>query len=96
MKYFIEGLKKWRDFSGKTDRKSFWMFFLIFNLLVIPFGIVGKLINIGNLSKIYMLLTFIPFIAIGFRRLNDTGKNRFLFLIPIVNLILAAEPSKEK
>jgi uncharacterized membrane protein YhaH (DUF805 family) len=37
----------------------------------------------------------IPYMAIGFRRLNDAGINKFLFLIPFVGLILAVYPSKK-
>jgi uncharacterized membrane protein YhaH (DUF805 family) len=37
----------------------------------------------------------IPFITLGFRRLNDAKFSKWLFLIPVVNLILAAFPSKE-
>jgi len=96
MKNFIEALKKWKNFSGKTDRKSFWLFFLILNLFIIPVGIIEHLINIENLNEIYFLLVIVPYFTIGFRRLNDAGFNRWLFLIPFVGLILATFPSKKQ
>lgn len=94
MKYFIEAIKKWNDFSGKTNLKSFWAFFLIFSLLGFPIGFIKSLIGFEYLFKIYSTLMLIPFVAAGFRRLNDAGFNKFLFLIPFVNLILAIFPSK--
>jgi len=95
MKYFFQALQKWNDFSGKTDVKSFWMFFLILNVLVIPIGFIKILIGFEHLFSIYLTLMLIPYAAAGFRRLNDAGLNKFLFLIPFVNLVLAAFPSKE-
>lgn len=96
MKYFIEALKRWNDFSGKTNLKSFWIFFLVFSLLGFPIGFIRSLTGFEHLFTIYSTLMLVPFAAAGFRRLNDAGINRFLFLIPFVNLILAVFPSKNK
>ncbi len=95
MKYFIEAIIKWKDFNGKSNLKSFWMFFLIFSLLGFPIGFIQSWIGFEYLNMVYLLLMIIPYLAIGFRRLNDAGINRFLFLIPFVNLILAVFPSKK-
>ena len=95
MKYFMNAIKKWNDFTGKTDLKSFWMFFLIFTLSAIPIGFIRSITGFENLYSIYSTLMLIPFAAAGFRRLNDAGLNKFLFLIPFVGLILAVFPSKE-
>lgn len=95
MKYFIEAIRKWNDFSGRTALKSFWIFFLIFTLSAIPVSIIKSLTGIKYLFSIYSTIMLIPYIAIGFRRLNDAGINKWLFLIPFVNLILATFPKKE-
>jgi len=36
----------------------------------------------------------VPFISLGFRRMNDANLSKWLSLIPLVNLILAGFPSK--
>ena len=95
MKYFINAIKKWNDFTGKTDLKSFWLFFLFFSLSAIPIGVIRYITGFENLYSVYSTIMLIPFAAIGFRRLNDAGINKYLFLIPFVNLILAAFPGKE-
>lgn len=95
MKDFINAIKKWNDFSGKTSLKSFWLFFLIFSLTGIPIGFIRSYFNVDYLNTVYFTLMLIPYTAIGFRRLNDAGINRFLFLIPFVGLILATFPSKK-
>lgn len=94
MKYFINAITRWNDFSGKTDIKSFWIFFLIFSLMGFPIGFIRSLIDFEYLFTIYIVIMIIPYMAIGFRRLNDAGINKFLFLIPFVGLILAVFPSK--
>jgi uncharacterized membrane protein YhaH (DUF805 family) len=95
MKYFINALRKWNDFDGKTSLKEFWIFFLIFSLLGLPIGFIRSLIDFEYLNTIYLIIMFVPFLAIGFRRLNDAGINRYLFLIPFVNLLLALFPSRK-
>ena len=96
MKYFVKAIKKWNDFSGRTDVKSFWIFFLIFSLTGIPVGFLRSAFDIPHLNTVYFTIMLIPFAAAGFRRLNDAGIQRWLFLIPFVNLILATLPSKSK
>jgi uncharacterized membrane protein YhaH (DUF805 family) len=95
MNYFIEAITKWRDFSGKTSLKEFWIFFMIFSLLGIPIGFIQSWTGFEHLNMVYIILMIIPYLAIGFRRLNDAGINRFFFLIPLIGLILAAFPRKE-
>lgn len=95
MRHFKDALKKWNDFKGKSNLTSFWMFFLIFSLMGIPVGFLQSLIGFEYLNMVYLIVMLIPFLAIGFRRLNDAGFNRYLFLIPFINLILAIFPSKE-
>lgn len=95
MKYFIEAIIKWNDFRGKTSLKKFWTFFFVFSLMGIPIGFIKSWTGFDQLNIVYLLVMIIPYMAIGFRRLNDAGINRFLFLIPFVGLILAVFPSKE-
>ena len=40
-------------------------------------------------------ILFIPLLSLGFRRIQDTGKTGWLFLIPLLNLILAMFPGNE-
>lgn len=61
----------------------------------IPIGFIKSWTGFDQLNIVYLLVMIIPYMAIGFRRLNDAGINRFLFLIPFVGLILAVFPSKE-
>ena len=60
----------------------------------IPIGFVQSFIGIEELNMIYLCVMLIPYMAAGFRRLNDAKINKFLFLISFIVLILAAFPSK--
>lgn len=95
MNYFITPFKKMFDFTGKSTVKEFWLFFLIDTLVAGVFGFISGIFDIGYIGDAYLILSGLPFIALGFRRLNDAGYNKWLFLIPIANLILVSLDSKE-
>lgn len=51
--------------------------------------------GIDKIATYYRYIYFIPLISLGFRRIQDTGKNGFLFIIPIVNFILSTFPGED-
>lgn len=91
MNWYIAVLKKYAVFSGRSRRKEYWMF-VLFNMIIgFILGFIGAMAG-GNedmLGNIYSLAIFIPYIAVGVRRMHDTGKSGWFLLIPIYNLILA-------
>src|SRR5690554_1211933 len=95
LKYYIEPFIKTFDFNGKSSLKEFWLFFLLNIIASIFIGIIRGLTDYQALREIYLTLTLIPFIALGFRRLNDAGITKWLFLLPFINLILACFPGKK-
>ena len=91
MTWYIEALKKYTTFSGRSRRKEYWMF-MLFNILIsIVFSLIDTLIGLNQiLSGIYYLVIIIPSIAVAVRRLHDIGKNGwwyFIILIPIIGSI---------
>lgn len=96
MKYYLLAFKKAFDFKNESSVKEFWYFFFI-NLLV-TFGLIivsKKIFNTEVISNVYRILSLLPLISLGFRRLRNAGLSPWLFLIPIVNLFLAGLPQKE-
>ena len=93
MHYYIEAIKKYAVFNGRSSRKEYWMF-VLFNF-IISFGLT--LIDSNNtiLSDIYNLAVLIPSIAIGVRRMHDVGKSGWFLLIPIYNFILTLTKGTE-
>ncbi len=66
MEEIKDAFNKYSDFSGRTTRKQFWMFFLF----QVIFAIITMVIPI--LSLLYLGL-IIPVLSITARRLHDVG-----------------------
>ncbi len=94
MDWYLAVLKKYAQFSGRARRKEYW-YFVLFNILisialVIVDSVTGTLNNetgYGLLSGIYSLAVLIPSLAVGFRRLHDTGRSAWWLLIGLIPVI---------
>lgn len=95
MKNYILALKKIFDFKTSSSLSEFWGFFFVNIAISIILIFISKL-TIGNelIAVIYRYFSYLPLLSLGFRRLRDVGVSPWLFLIPIVNLILAGLKSK--
>lgn len=96
MKYYLSAFNKIFNFKGKANMKEFWYYFIInfiINIFLLYVGI--KIFDTDLISDVYRFISLVPFISLGFRRLRDAGFNPWLFLIPVVNLILAGIPKNE-
>lgn len=94
MNYYMDVLRKYFVFSGRARRKEYWMFFLFNILISIGLSIVDRVTGlysvengVGILSTIYSLAVLIPAIAVGVRRLHDTGRSGWWMLIALVPFI---------
>lgn len=86
-------LKNYFKFGGRASRYEYWAFAIIdWFIALIIVGIIG-LIN-QNISNIlyaaYALLTFIPTLAVSFRRLHDVNKSGWFITAPVLVLVIFA------
>jgi uncharacterized membrane protein YhaH (DUF805 family) len=91
MEYFINALKKYAEFTGRTTRKEFWMFILFYLLIYIGMVIVDSVLGTMIFTLVYALGMFVPSISISARRLHDTGRTgwwQLIGLIPLIGLIV--------
>ena len=100
MHWYIDVLRKYTVFSGRARRKEFWMFFLFSALITIFLTVIDEFMgwkfelsgdNLGFLSTLYYIAVIIPYLAVIFRRLHDTDRSGWWFLIafiPIVGVII--------
>lgn len=75
------------DFEGRARRKEFWMFFLVDLLAAAVAEAIGQAIHLPALSSLYGLATLLPYVAVGVRRLHDTGRSGWWMLIQLIPLI---------
>ena len=85
---FIKVLKKITVFTGRSDRREFWLFMLCNFIVGIILSILGNIPFIGKLffvvSILYSLAVLVPSIAVGIRRLHDTNRTGLLMLLLLI------------
>lgn len=92
MEYYVSVLRDhYADFAGRARRREFWMFMLINFVISFVLGLVLGLAHLGPLSNLYLLAVLVPSLALGARRLHDTGRSgwwQLLSFIPVIGLII--------
>ena len=94
LSWYLEALKKYAVFSGRSRRKEYW-YFVLFNIIVsivlgwidALLGTRGSYAGAGLLSGIYGLAILIPSLAVTVRRLHDIDRSGWWILIALVRLI---------
>ncbi|UPM54726.1 DUF805 domain-containing protein [Gottfriedia acidiceleris] len=88
MEWYLKVLKNYAVFNGRARRTEYWMFFLFNAIITIILSILQSIADIDNiLTGIYGLLTILPSLAVGARRLHDSGRSGWWLLIGIIPFI---------
>jgi uncharacterized membrane protein YhaH (DUF805 family) len=93
MDWYLGVLKKYAEFSGRARRKEYWMFVLFNLIIVFVLGFIDGVLGLtteggmGILGGLYSLAVLLPSIAVGVRRLHDTGRSGWWLLIAFVPFI---------
>jgi uncharacterized membrane protein YhaH (DUF805 family) len=81
---------RYATFTGRSRRPEYW-WFVLFNIIVsLVLGIIDGVVfggEVGVLGAIYNLAVLVPSLAVGVRRLHDTGRTGWWLLIALVPLI---------
>ncbi len=91
MNYFISAFKRAFDFSGRSTRKEFWIYYLFIVIISIALQVVSLYLPfdssiIYTIMSIYGLAIFITTLSCMIRRLHDINKSgwyMFTLLVPI-------------
>ncbi|MGW2569695.1 DUF805 domain-containing protein [Streptomyces sp. NPDC001537] len=89
MSWFIEALKKYAVFSGRARRKEYWNFALfvgIIYVVLLVLAVASKSSAVFALIGVFYLGILLPSLAVGVRRLHDTGRSGWWLLFGIVPL----------
>jgi len=85
-------IQDYYTFSGRARRPEFWWFFLFvvvgtLLLSAVDAVIFGEGMLLG-LNGLFGLLTFLPQLAVSWRRMHDTGRPGWLNLLPVAPIVL--------
>ena len=97
MNWYIMALKRFGDFGGRSRRKEFWMFTLFLYIFAIPMMIIDYFTgwkftteispSYGVFYLVYALVFFAPNLAVSVRRLQDTDRSGWMFLLIFIPII---------
>ena len=94
MSWFFGAYKKYAVFSGRARRKEYWFFILFLTIALLLLSIVDRvtgtwdpMFDLGLFTLICALGSTIPAIAVSVRRLHDTDRSGWWFLIQLIPLI---------
>jgi uncharacterized membrane protein YhaH (DUF805 family) len=88
-------LRKYVDFTGRARRSEYWFFFLFTAIA----GLVGAILDAifglrsgvysgtGPIEGLIHLALLLPSLAVGARRLHDTGRSGWWLLIGLIPVV---------
>ena len=92
------GFQKYRDFSGRSTKSEYWKWFFFVLIGALILSIVDIRMHTYNFqtgggltSGLFRVVTLIPSLALGARRLHDinrTGWWQLLLFVPLLGLIV--------
>ncbi|MDC7721569.1 DUF805 domain-containing protein [Priestia megaterium] len=91
MYWYIKALKNYAAFQGRATRTEYWMFTLFSYIFMLVLYALVFIDSIALLVSILILLygaaMILPSLAVTVRRLHDTGRSGWWYLINFVPVI---------
>jgi uncharacterized membrane protein YhaH (DUF805 family) len=88
---FFAVIRQYAVIKGRASRREFWLFVLAVIILGVILGILVVIPTLGKIfwiaSSLFGLITIIPSITAGVRRLHDTNKTGWLMLLCLIPLV---------
>jgi uncharacterized membrane protein YhaH (DUF805 family) len=100
MRSYLDGMLRTFEFSGRSTRMQYWMFFVVQTLVYAAAAAIDVFVLDGfanprkpqlPISLFVAFVHFVPGITVQVRRLHDLGKSGawiLLYLIPFAGLIV--------
>jgi uncharacterized membrane protein YhaH (DUF805 family) len=75
-------LGKYADFSGRATRSEYWWFALACLIASVVAALIHPYVNVA-----VALLVLLPQIAVGVRRLHDSGRSGWFLLLGLIPFV---------
>lgn len=94
MEWAILPLRRYADFKGRSRRKEYWFFVLLMVAVFAALYFIEGLLDLrvhgqGPLTLLFQLAILLPMLAVGARRLHDTGRSGWWLLIGYGPLLIS-------
>lgn len=94
MKLYLHAFRNFTNFNGRASRTQYWMF-LVFNTTFailcytvdLLFNIGFKEYGFGPFYLLYVIIAFLPGLALTVRRLHDVDRNGYFILIALLPVL---------
>ncbi len=89
MNAYLDAMRRYFDFSGRSTRAQFWFYHLALLGIAVGTFIIDIVISGGRepqplVSAVVVIGHYIPYLAIIVRRLHDTGSSGWLVLLCLI------------
>ena len=78
----VSGVRRYLDFQGRSSRSEFWYWMLFTALVQFCLSLMSEAVLV-----VFVLAALLPSVAVGVRRLHDTGRSGWWFLLWLVPLV---------
>lgn len=93
MSAYFNGMLRYFEFSGRSSRSQYWLFFLVQTILMIAaiwgdyqLGGLDRQNPAPTLTLFVMFVHIVPGVTVQVRRLHDIGRSGFWYLVNFVPL----------
>ena len=102
MKWYLKVMSEYVNFQGRARRKEYWMFALFYLIILMGATVLDNIAGLcfeyqlmgQTASMVYgpsyllvAVLHFLPALGVAVRRLHDTGRSGWTYLILLITLI---------
>lgn len=95
MRSYVDGMLRYFEFSGRSTRRQYWLFWLVATLLCAGgiyadydlYGIDLTARQLGPFTAFFALIHTLPGIAVTVRRLHDVGRSGWWYHVQYIPLL---------
>jgi uncharacterized membrane protein YhaH (DUF805 family) len=90
MEAVVSAYRQYFRFQGRSSRSEFWWFYLFWFIVVVILGGLQQSLKDSvtyTLVAVFVLGSFLPFLAVTVRRLHDTGRSGFWIFIDLIPIL---------